>query len=629
MSINIQKEVSKSLVENMYTIKDSIKDAEDGVDKISQGTIKLSDGSSKLSEGTSKAKDGSLKLQDGLKSASNGSKDLKDGVNKLSGGSTILSQGINSAKSGSEKLHSGLLELSQGEEKVSKGSTQLVNGLEELKNSLTKSDDRVMVLAKGAQSLSEYNSKLSQGAQELNNSLDIGLNGLADNLKVASDNMESITETMKSQIEAIENSDMSIEDKEKFKTSILTLDKVNQANKNANIESTLRKTSHAIEPLAQNMAKLETETTKVSNGVGLLASSLEETQKKASEGVDKLLAGAKEIETGSQSLLVGLNTVSGKTKELSVGLGKAYEGSDALSSGLLSAKEGASSLNEGLDTAYLKTGDLSDGLKKLSNGATGLDKGLRSLDEGSTKLKTGLNDGYKELDNKLKFNPDDMADFISNPVDVKEESINDINHYGEGLAPYFVSLSLWLGAMFINLILSIIKKVKNDEDNRNKGFIKNLLLGLGLVNIQSIILSISLVLVLKIETVSLLGFYLSNMFISMVFFSLMYGVSYAIGIIGTPIMFIFFLLQISSSGGTFPIETAPMLYRTINNVIPMTYAVNLLRMVISGINTQVLNYNLIVLLEFMVFSLVGGFLVNRAIKKVKGNKPQDKKIVEI
>ncbi len=629
VSVNIQKEISKSLVDNMYTIKDSIKDAEDGVTKLKEGTTELSDGSTKLSDGTSKAEEGSLKLQDGLKGASDGSKDLKNGMDKLSGGSGALSKGIVSAKTGSQKLHSGVLELSKGEKKVSQGTTQLVSGLEELKKSLTQSDDRVTTLAKGAESLSEYNSKLSQGTQELSDSINVGLNNLADNLKISSDNTERITETMKSEIQSIENSDMNIEDKERLKASIISLDKVNQANKNANIESTLRKTSHAAEPLAQNMAKLETETTKVSKGVGLLASSLEETQMKASEGVDRLLAGAKKIEGGSQSLVVGLNTVSEKTGDLSDGLGKVYEGSNSLNSGIVSAKEGASSLNQGLDTAYSKTGDLSNGIRSLNTGATSLNKGLKSLDQGSTKLKTGLNDGYEELNDKLKFNSDDMANFISNPVTVKAESINDINHYGEGLAPYFVSLSLWLGALFINLILSISKKFRNAEDNENKGFIKNLLLGMALVSVQAIILSVSLVLVLKIETVSLLGFYLSNIFISMVFFSLMYGVSYAIGIIGTPIMFIFFLLQISSAGGTFPIETAPALYRTLNNIIPMTYSVNLLRMVISGINNQLLNHNLIILLEFMIVSLVGGFLVNKAVKKVKENKSQDNKTIEI
>lgn len=628
ISVNIQKEISKSLVDNMYTIKNSIKNAEDGVIKLNQGTSKLSDGSIKLSQGTFRAKDGSLKLQHGLKGASNGSKDLKDGVDKLSGGSDELSKGLNSAKVGSKKLHLGLLELSQGEENLSKGSTQLVNGLEQLRSNFIQSDDRVMVLAKGTVTLSEYSSKLSKGTQELNNSLNTGLNNVADNLKLTSDNIDNITTSMKSQIESIDNSDMSIEDKEILKTSILTLDNINQATKDANIENKLREISTVAEPLSQNMVKLETETKKVSDGVEMVISSLEATKMKASEGVNKLIVGAKEIEKGSQNLLNGLNTISGKTEQLSIGLEGAYQGSNSLTYGLLSAKEGATSLNEGLETAYIKTGELSEGLETLNSGATGLNTGVKSLERGSDKLKTGLKNGYEELDGKLNFNSEDMSEFISNPVTIKEQSINDINHYGEGLAPYFISLSLWLGAMFINLILSIIKKVKGDKDN-NKKFVNNLLLGLGLVTLQSIILSVSLVLVLKIETVSLLGFYLSNAFISIVFFSLMYGVSYAIGIVGTPIMFVFFLLQISSAGGTFPIETAPAFYRAINSIIPMTYSVNLLRMIISGINTQILNHNLIVLLEFMVSALCGGFLINKAIKKVKMNRLKDKDIIEI
>lgn len=44
----------------------------------------------------------------------------------------------------------------------------------------------------------------------------------------------------------------------------------------------------------------------------------------------------------------------------------------------------------------------------------------------------------------------------------------------------------------------------------------------------------------------------------------MYGVSHAIGVIGGAVMFIVLLLQLASSGGTFPIETAPVFYIVIN-----------------------------------------------------------------
>lgn len=53
------------------------------------------------------------------------------------------------------------------------------------------------------------------------------------------------------------------------------------------------------------------------------------------------------------------------------------------------------------------------------------------------------------------------------------------------------------------------------------------------------------------------------------------------------------MLQLAYSGGTFPIETAPAFYRVINNIVPMSYSVDTLRMTTSDINKFVLNYNML------------------------------------
>ena len=85
-------------------------------------------------------------------------------------------------------------------------------------------------------------------------------------------------------------------------------------------------------------------------------------------------------------------------------------------------------------------------------------------------------------------------------------------------------------------------------------------------------------------------------------------------------MFIVLLLQLASSGGTFPIETAPTFYQVIGKVIPMTYSVNTLRMIISGINSDLLSHNILILITFMVASLFGGILIRFIIDKTKNKE---------
>jgi putative membrane protein len=42
------------------------------------------------------------------------------------------------------------------------------------------------------------------------------------------------------------------------------------------------------------------------------------------------------------------------------------------------------------------------------------------------------------------------------------------------------------------------------------------------------------------------------------------------------------MLQLASSGGTYPVETTPLFFRVIHPLLPMSYAVNGLREVITG-----------------------------------------------
>lgn len=86
-------------------------------------------------------------------------------------------------------------------------------------------------------------------------------------------------------------------------------------------------------------------------------------------------------------------------------------------------------------------------------------------------------------------------------------------------------------------------------------------------------------------------------------------------------MFVYFVIQLGSSAGTFPIETAPYIYRIINKLSIMTYSVDGLRMTISGITPSRLIYDFIILMLFMFGSIILSCIVNLFKKKsnIKNN----------
>ncbi|KNY30216.1 YhgE/Pip family protein [Pseudobacteroides cellulosolvens] len=502
---------------------------------------------------------------------------------------------------------------------------------------------------------------------------------------------------MNAQLENINNSNLSQEDKAKQSAVIMaaTISGIKDINEkiNTNIETQLRATASAAHPLAVNLKQLQEGTKQISEGTGRLAVGLADTQSKAAAGVDKLINGLNEIQTGNSGVLKGLNTATQKTGELASGLDKLSGGAVSLKDGLKTVNDGNISLKDGLNTAATKTGELStglttigtgikslkdgletvnngtitlkdglntavaktgelsgglgtlsggasslrdglkivndgsislkeglntaagksgellDGLGKLSGGAVSLKSGLQDANEGAIKLKEGLNGGYNKLSDKLKFNSESMSVFVSEPVKVKDESINHVNHYGEGLAPYFISLSLWIGIMLMNLVLTLGKTLKLFKSKLMSSFSGKFLVGILLAVMEALILSFVLVKWIGIDPVSIPWLYIMNIFIAVVFFGIMYGVSNGLGILGAPLMFIVLILQLASSGGTFPIETAPKLFGIVGEKLPMTYTVNALRMVISGVNSAILGNDIRTLLIIMVACLCGGLII--------------------
>src|SRR5699024_6489136 len=55
-----------------------------------------------------------------------------------------------------------------------------------------------------------------------------------------------------------------------------------------------------------------------------------------------------------------------------------------------------------------------------------------------------------------------------------------------------------------------------------------------------------------------------------------------LGAVGDLISLVLLILQITASGGLYPMETTPALFQAINPVLPMTYLIDGLRVTISG-----------------------------------------------
>lgn len=279
-------------------------------------------------------------------------------------------------------------------------------------------------------------------------------------------------------------------------------------------------------------------------------------------------------------------------------------GTSTLKDGSTKLKDGSFKLNEGLIS-------LADGTLKLYDGSTKLNDGLVKLADGTEELNNGLNDGYEEINNKLKFTSDDMSKFMSEPVKLDEQPINHVPDYGTGFAPYFIPLSLWVGALIMFFIVS------SDVEEKYKGHSASIVFGKFITfaflgTLQALASSFVLRNVLNLTVKNVALFYGFNILLSFVFIAVIQSLIFIFGDAGRFLSLVLLMLQLTSCGGTFPLELVPKFFVKINPYLPMTYATSALREIISGIDYGVLRKDILMLLAFMVaFMIVSIILKNR------------------
>ncbi|WP_052221662.1 YhgE/Pip domain-containing protein [Clostridium homopropionicum] len=289
--------------------------------------------------------------------------------------------------------------------------------------------------------------------------------------------------------------------------------------------------------------------------------------------------------------------------ELRGGIDKLYSASNELIYGVNALANGSSQLN--------------GGLKELNGKLPELESGVNKLYDGSKELSDKLADGSNDLNDKLKVSSDSMGDFVSEPLLLKEAPINKVPNYGTGFTPYFIPLSLWVGALMMFFIIT--DKVDEDLDAKPASIVIGKFLSYGFIGVLQALLASVVVLMLGLRPANIPLYILFNVFLSFVFIAIIQSLVFLLGQAGRLLAIVLLILQLTSSGGTFPLEVVPKFFKVLNPIMPFTYATGGLREIISGVDYSALTYNIVVLAVIMII-----FLIISVIMKGHADKIQEK-----
>jgi putative membrane protein len=500
-------------------------------------------------------------LADNIKAVPNQMLQLQNGFDKLGEGTLQLQEGTNTLAEGTTSFRDKFTEYSEGIASVKAGSEQLVIGTTSLDSGLGE-------LQAGADKLVTATSKveqLSAGAQRLV----VGMETFNDGLIQYTTGVDTLISSVNS-------------------TSAFLKQYVTTVNP-----------SIMKDPV---FAAFITKLSDPSNvqSIGTLQAGSEQLKDTSAQ----IAAGASELSKGNENL----PQLKAALVTLSEGLAKAKEGSAKLSIG-------SDSLNLGLATIKGATLLLSDATKDIATGAAALNSGAKELNTGIETAKAGVDTAITDTKEQL-VTLEGLAEFAEAPVNVQQSNVTSIPNYGTAFAPYFLSLSLWVGAliMFVGIYLDTEGKFKilsRNSDNKIARSFIYLLIGFA----QAIALAVALKYGLGLKVDNLLLYYASCCLVSMVFISIVQFLMVHLKDVGKLLSIILLILQLTSCGGTFPMETVPKLFNVLYPFMPMTYSVGLFKQAISEVDQSEVLFNVGVLGAILIVFM--GLTIALSVLKTK------------
>ncbi|OLN23810.1 hypothetical protein BTO30_02365 [Domibacillus antri] len=587
LQASVTKTYAETMFDNIKKMGDGYIEASDGAGQLDEGALKITEGTNEFKKNLEKLADRSVSFSSGIEKANKGSKDVASGAAQLS--------------TGLAQLHDGQTKLIDGGNQLQAGTANLASGAAELENGLNTIDGEMNELVEGTTSAKAGADQFREKLPELSSGT-ASIAAGADQLQAG---MTQFEKELTSQISAAQNTQW--EQLQPILKQVMTADQMaaleaemtaNQQNLTDGIAegfNELQAGSRQIEvgakelnqtvsgPLLENMNQLTAGLGNIQNGQMQLQSGIG----KLSKGAGRLNEGVEQLQTGENDLLTGLNTMAEKVNEAKAGSETLAKGADELLVGLTELAGGSHALSEGADK-------LADGSAELASGSSELEKGTKELHDELEKAADKTDDVKAD---------DKTYDMMAEPVDVDEQTFHDVPNYGTGMAPYMLSLGLFVGAIMLTIIFPL-KEPPEQPKNAFSWFTGKLGVFILVGCVQAVAATFFLLAGLGLHVQSVPRFIVMALIASFSFMTLIQMLATILGNPGRFIAVLILISQLTASGGTFPLELIPDALQHINKLLPMAYSINAFRAVISSGDYAFMWQNAAVLIGFALFNMM-------------------------
>ena len=350
--------------------------------------------------------------------------------------------------------------------------------------------------------------------------------------------------------------------------------------------------------VSDGASKVKTGSANVASGANKVKSntkSLDNGASQVSSSAEQIKSGSSQVQEGAQNLESQVNpsTLPSPVKEVVVGSLSLANSSSQLAGGASSLAEGSVKLASSSSKLANGAGDVASGAGKVANGAEDVADGSNKLAEGALSLVAGsqllsssaaqaliaassaLTGASESLADVTGVNESVIGNYIYSPVELERTEEFPVNHYGSNVTPFYLVLSMWVGAVITCVMLKPGSSAGTKYSPLEVYFGKLSLFIL--MSILQAIISLAGLFILGIEVKNPPLFCLSAVLVSVIFMVLIYSFISSLGQVGKGIGVILLVLQISGTGGIYPIEIMNSVFQVLYPYLPMTYAISLIR----------------------------------------------------
>ncbi|MET9529072.1 YhgE/Pip domain-containing protein [Streptomyces sp. NPDC006649] len=465
--------------------------------------------------------------------AADGASDLTSGLGKARKGSKDLADGLKDAKAGSGKLAGGIKKLDKGSAILQSGSKQVAAGTRTLAKKVNGAAGAVRPFLKD-------NGKSIGDAARL----------VSDSTQVVRDHLATLVKAAPVAAEGAATASTDLDSVYRARCQDLPVP----------------------DPACPQLKKAKeaaADTARIAGDVNDLVKQQNGDLKKLDGQLATLHKQADSLAEHAPDLAGDLDTAVAKVNELDSGAHRVASGAAQLHTGLSTARTGAASLHTGVG--------------KLNTGAHTLHTGIVKLSDGAGTLATGLHDGVSKIPDYDKQDRDRRTGVMADPVQLASKSLHPAPNYGTGFAPYFIPLSLWVGAMVAYMLIQPLSRraLAAGASAWRITFAGWLpVAAIGVLQTAALMAVLHWAIGLQMaRAAGTLGFLA---LVTCCFAAIVQWLNARFGAAGRILVLALLMLQLTSAGGTYPVQTSPAFFNAIHPYLPMSYVVEGLRRLITG-----------------------------------------------